>query len=207
MSEPPRPDGYEPLAIGLMVYAGAAGFPREEKFWYVASAARRLDAAHRLFEEVRKGLDDYKTTGGHIADLFDILGDIELAIVAMHRAIDMAGEASHKLNLSSTLPANIEHKRKAIKELRDAFEHIDDRALGNIRRGKSDKQQAHTLFANIFGKAGIGQTLLTQRKLTYRQWWLEIDTEATELFKAVRKYLRDAGVELIDRHTRSQPLS
>lgn len=206
LSESLRPDGYEPLAIGLMSYAGLAGFPHEEEFWYMASAARRLDAAHRLFEQVREGLDSYKANQGGIEELFAVLGTVELAMVAMHRAVDMSYRAGNKLNVNTTWPAKVEGKRKAIAELRNAYEHIDDRALGMIGPGKkaNDKKQAHTLFGNVYGAGGIGESLIKDRKLTYRQWSLGIDNEATDLFKLVREYLRDAGVEVIDRHSRSQ---
>ncbi len=206
LSEPPRPDGYEPLGIGLMSYAGLAGFPREEAFWYIVSAARRLDTAHRLFEHVRQGLDSYQGSQENIEELFAVLGSVELAMVALHRAVDMAYRAGNQLGATTTWPAKVEGKREAIAQLRNGYEHIDDRALGKIGSGKKayNKKQAHTLFANVYGQGDLGASLIRDRELTYRGWSLGIDAEATELFKAVRKYLRDAGVEIIDRHTQSR---
>jgi hypothetical protein len=201
LGEEPRPDGYEPLGLGLMVYAGASGFPYEEDFWYLISASRRLDTAHHMFERVREGIDS--GTARNMGGLFAILGDVELAMIALYRAVDMAYRAGTKLNVKTRWPQNVKRKQKAIEELRDAYEHIDERALGKISKRRVDKKQAHTIFDNVYRKGkSLGEGLIKDRKLTYRQWSLGIDDEATDLFKSLRDYLRDAGVEVIDRHPR-----
>lgn len=193
VSSPPRADGYQPLAVGLMVWAGIAGFPRDERFWFMASAARRLDLAHQLFEKVRQEIDSYNTHGAEIENLFSIIGVAEMAVIATFRAMEMAVDVRKKIGVKLTLPLAIENMRETISELRHAYEHIDSRALGEINNKKVvDRVKAHTMFTYD------GGSLIKMRRLSYAKWSLGIDNESTSLLKEIRAYLRTAFIEMCD---------
>jgi hypothetical protein len=187
VSSPPRADGYQPLAVGLMIWAGIAGFPRDERFWFMASAARRLDMAHQLFEKVRQEIDTYNPHGADIEHLFSIIGIAEMAVIATFRAMEMASDVRKKMGVKLTLPVAVQNMRETISELRHAYEHIDARALGEINNKRAvDKAKAHTVFTYD------GGSLIKMRRLSYARWSLGIDSEATSLLKEIRAYLRAA---------------
>jgi len=199
VSSPPRADGYQPLAVGLMVWAGMAGFPRDERFWYMASAARRLDMAHHLFEEVRQEIDTFNPHGTEIENLFRIIGIAEMAVIATFRALEMASDVRKKMGVKLALPVAIENMRETVSELRHAYEHIDARALGEINNKRAvDKVRAHTVFTYD------GGSLIKIRRLSYARWSLGIDNEVTSLLKEIRAYLRVAFIEMCDDHNASK---
>jgi hypothetical protein len=202
VSTPPRSDGYQPLAVGLMVWAGIAGFPRDERFWYMASAARRLDMAHRLFETVRQEIDTYHPHGADIEHLFNIIGHAEMAVIATFRAMEMTNDAGKKMSVKLTVPASIQNMRETISELRHAFEHIDARALGEINNKRTiDKSKAHTVFTYD------GGSLIKTRRLSYSKWSLGIDNDATNLLNEIRAYLRAAFIEMCDNHNTNKAIT
>jgi hypothetical protein len=146
-----------------MTWRGVAGFPQDERYWFMASAARRVDFAHRQLERARDGVDTYS---GDPAEALAILADVEFALVAMHRAVEMAVGVNGRFETPTTLPAVVEAKRGAIKALRDAYEHIDERALGIVEGKLRSPTEAHTLF--VVG--GYGAALVERREVACRQW-------------------------------------
>jgi hypothetical protein len=202
LSPPPRPDGYRELALALQMWAGVSGYKGDRKaFWYVLGAARRLDTAHRQFERVRLELDappppDRPQGPPPEAErVFEILGDAQLAVIALHRAAAMAErlESCLGVTLGVRFPRSVARRMPGIRELRHAQEHVDDRALGLIAKGSPDLRKAHRAFSIL------GDDLVRTRRIRYRRWSLDVDGPTTSLFQALRGYLLSAWVELCDK--------
>jgi hypothetical protein len=193
--------GFQPLALHVMTSGGATGFPRNKRFWYMASAARRLDFAHRQLERARAAVDAYVADP---AQALTALADVEAAFEAMHRAIEMAEYVRRKYRTGVRLPKVIKQKRRTVKKLRDAYEHIDDRALGivgyNGRTPIVDQAAAHSLFA----EGGYGKALIERREVAYRDLRFGIEAEATELLVALRGFLNDAWHHMCDSGERDE---
>jgi hypothetical protein len=183
------------------LWGGIVGYPRDdENFWYVISCARRLDTAHRQLERVREGLDliaEARARGRSKADWIDdriaILGDVELAMVALFRALDQGARLENSLDvkLRHPFPKRLSDRLGAIKELRNAYEHIDHRALGKLsRQAPTGNRRAHAAFSHA------GEELEVTRTIRYRRWSLGIDAPATGLCVALRRWLRLTWLEI-----------
>lgn len=87
-------DGYKPLSNTIWTWMAIGPPPgTEELARYLLAAARRLDTSYRGFVRVRHALEALEETmPGPLARLavFEIVGDIEVAVVALGRVVDMA---------------------------------------------------------------------------------------------------------------------
>jgi hypothetical protein len=183
----------------LWVWPQFGGAPAQPAWRFVLSTARRLDVAHRQLERVRDAVDEATgmlqgatgTSPGSREALFSALGEAELFMVGLYRALRMAADIPDRFDAQIEVPKILEGSLKDVKELRDAFEHIDERSLEQSRR-KPDPA-AITLFE-------FQGFLFRERKLRYHQSSLGIDEEATSLIIATRDYVVKAWVELCARN-------
>lgn len=175
-----------------MVWPTFAGAPSDDAWRFVLSAARRLDIAHRQLERLRDAADRASsmlqgasgTSPGSREALFEALGEAELFMVGFHRAIRMAVDIDANFQVSTPAPQTLTEALRDVKEIRDAFEHIDERALKQ-RRKKPDAA-ALTVFE-------FQGSLFKERTLRYHQSALGIDEQATDLIIATRDYVVCAG--------------
>ncbi len=110
VSSPPRPDGYQPLAVGILVWAGIANFPRDKhqvELHFMTTAARRLDLAHVMIERVRNGIEVHRQAWDPERWL-TLLGDSEMSMVSLHKAISMANMARTQCGLKTKWPGRID---------------------------------------------------------------------------------------------------
>jgi hypothetical protein len=77
-------------------------------------------------------------------------------------------------------------KLPKLKAIRDAYEHIEDRALGLVR-GK-----AHPDALSVFEF----ERLFRDHVVAYAGYALHLDAEVTQLFVEVREYLKVAAGKL-----------
>lgn len=191
----PRPDGYRPITAMLWVWPTFAGAPSHDAWRFVLSAARRLDVAHRQLERLREAVDRTASmlqgaTGTSPASreaLFEAIGEAELFMVGLYRALRMAADVGSKFEVSSPPPKTLIESLIDVKEIRDAFEHIDERAL-SLRHKKPDGAAL-----TVFEFQGF---LFKERILRYHQWSLGIDDQATELTISARDHIVKAWTEL-----------
>lgn len=154
----PGPDGYATISntVWTWLIVGAPTAPA--LFRFLLSASRRLDTAHSLYTQVEAALGSFSGPYPHQREqAFAALGLSELLCVALGRAVDMLQRIPTQFSVNLQLPGTITGKALALREVRNAFEHIEDRALGNVR-GKPD---ANAL--SIFDQ----RDLLTCGVLTY----------------------------------------
>lgn len=146
---PPDEDGYAPLTNTIWTWMTIGPAPNAETLTrYLLAAARRLDAAHRSFTSIRSRLDafDPAAPGPHARlVIFEIVGDIETAVVALSRAINMAVKVGTLATITTPVPTSLTSIQPTITAIRNAYEHIEDRAQGRAA-GRFSRQQALTIF-------------------------------------------------------------
>lgn len=154
---------------------------------YLLAAARRLDQADALLIEVeqhRKALTEGPQVGPTLRrHTFALIGAVETAIVALGRAVDMALYASKRIGTGGDLPSSIAKLAPTVKVIRDAYEHIEDRALGQVWRAPDP------VALTIFDHA----SLLTEDAIVYGERRLRLDADVPTLIAETRQYLKDAA--------------
>lgn len=185
------------MAVALQAWGGLTSYSgSKELFWVVMAAARRLDTAHRQLERVREGIDKLETQPRRVRlremeDVFTILGDAQLAVIALYRAAVTAQTIeSLAPQLRARFPAVVRRRINALEQLRNAYEHVEDRAQGFVARGQMDKEKAWKAMSVL------GEELRGSRKIRYRRWSIGVDKPATEMCVALRSYIRAAWLEL-----------
>lgn len=127
---------YVPLTPVLWTWMSVGGGHDQGKVRYLLAAARRLDAANVLLADVeqrRSALNREGLPGPAIrSKLFGLIAAVELAVVAVGRVCDMIDKAGPLLGSTVSVPPTIAMKRAAVNDIRNAYEHIEDRALGTV---------------------------------------------------------------------------
>ena len=103
----------------------------------------------------------------------------------------MAAQLQQHFGLACTISVSVTTKMSVIQELRDAYEHIDERALG-LRRNKPELD-ALSLFDY--------EELFSKHIVHYGSYQLDLDSEVTTLLLETREYLKSAAAELAIRKT------
>lgn len=184
--EPATESGHVPLTPALWTWLNVGEHHDPTRTRYVLAAARRLDAANQLLITVnqqRQALDQAGLGGPQIRrHLFHLVGDVEMAVVALARAVDMVRQASKLIGCPVAVPAEVTSSWDALNALRNAYEHIEDRALGQVQK------KPHPDALTIFDQA----RLLTDSVLVYGHHELNMITEIPGILAAVRRFLKDA---------------
>jgi hypothetical protein len=189
-------DGYS--SIANTVYTWLSLYPnlnskiiRKEVSYLLLSVARRLDARPEVFSLLHSKLKERETVEYGIRQrnlIFEIRGLVEIAIVAMNRAFQMADRLGNRFSLSTPFPTSVKDKLVAIKNMRDAYEHIDNRAFGLV----GQKSKPHPDALSVFNF----ERLFQEGIATYGSYGLDIYNEAIQLLVDTRQYLKDATSEL-----------
>ena len=143
---PRGPGGYRPVANTVWTWYQIAteqlGF-----FLFFFALARRTDAAHALWVLAIEARDKARREDGISQRLahFHALAEAEVAIVALGRCYRMVRALVEKFCPELRVPDSVVKTQEAVLEMRNAFEHIDERAEGKIGGGRFDAQ-ALTIF-------------------------------------------------------------
>lgn len=157
---------------------------------FLLSVARRLDASHEAFSLLHSKLKELETVEYGIRQrnlIFEIMDLVAMAIVAMNRGLQMALQLHSEYSITTCFPDSVRNKLPALREMRNAYEHIDDRALGLVKKGKSHIDALSIFNCERLFKEGIA---------TYGQYELDIYNEAIQLLIDTRQYLKEATSEL-----------
>ena len=175
------PDGYAPVAntVWSWLIIPPITQPREI-YHYLIAAARRLDIAHM---HCVGALDGLRASSGQSSFLkqrigmFEALGHAESMSIALSRAFRMIQNAKTKVAVPTEVNAIADRAHK----IRDAFEHIDERAEGKAHHeGPAD---AMTVFdQSDFFQSGV---------LRYAGHSLDIAIEVVPAMVAARKFIVD----------------
>ena len=89
-----------------------------------------------------------------------------------------------KFRLDVEVPRSVESIRTSVKEMRDAFEHIDDRAQGTVGQSKRVDRDALSIFDQPeFLESGV---------LTYREYTLDFENDVLSALLDGREALMQA---------------
>ena len=139
--------GYAPVANTVWTWyrivSEELGF-----FLFIFSLARRIDAAHGLWVSAIQARNKAREEGGipRRSGFFNELATTEVAIIALHRGIDMVSSLIRTFSLDLEVPDNVRNIRTAVAEIRHAFEHIDERAQGKPGRFQKPHPDALSIF-------------------------------------------------------------
>jgi hypothetical protein len=185
---PTGADGYAPLANTIWTWMNLQQTPGVDALArFLLAAARRLDVAHRCFDSVRADMDrlNAESAGPNIrAVVFEIVGQVEIMVIALSRAVDMAVKLNSVVPITTTVPLSVFAAKSTLTIIRDAYEHIEDRALGRVRN------TAHKHALTIFDWT----SLLREDAITYGDQRLEL-RDVPGLLIDTRRYLKEGGAE------------
>ena len=183
----PGSDGYAPLANTIWTWLTTGPSPDETIFYYLFAVARRMDTAHKLCVasiNLLSGRPDISSLPGR-AQLFEAFGYAEMMCVAFNRAIEMIRCVPSQFSSSVAAPSSITALFPALTEIRNSFEHIEDRAMGQVRN--KPHQDAISIFHQPdFFKSGV---------LRYASHSLDLVKEVLPALVAGRQYIFDVAVE------------
>ena len=139
--------GYAPVANTVWTWYRIVG-EQLGFFLFFFSLARRIDAAHALWalaiEEREKAKDEGAIT--RRTGFLNALATAEVTIIALHRAMTMVYSLIDKFCPDLEVPDSVQRIRGAVWEMRNAFEHIDERAEGLVGRSREMHSDALTIF-------------------------------------------------------------
>ena len=193
-----HPDGYTPIANTVWTWVHIPPSQGDTFFNYMLAAARRLDQAHALWIHALDGLNvspDEPFIYAR-ARIFEALGTTESMCNALSRAIAMVNDAPSKLPVGTPVPKGLTNMQGALTAIRNAFEHIDERAMGRARN--EDQAEALSIFDQ--------RDLVTKGVVTYAGYTLNLRSEILPTLLAARKFICDAIIEAGSAKTMNTPL-
>jgi hypothetical protein len=183
----PGPDGYATISNTVWTWFNVGAPTAPALFRFLLAASRRLDTAHSLYTQVEAALGSFSGPFPHQREeAFAALGLSELLCVALGRAVDMLQKIPTQFSANLQLPATITGKALALRDIRNAFEHIEDRALGNVH-GKPDADAL-----SIFDQTD----LLTHGVLTYASHSIALRSEVLPMLVDARRVAFDAAIQV-----------
>jgi len=139
------PGGYAPVTNTIWTWYQVGPNADAGVYRALLSLARRVDTAHELWaiavKQRKEALDMGLGPSGRPL-LFRAWGAAEMAVIALHRAVRLAGMLARWLDVE--VPDDVRGAAASAKLLRDALEHIEERAEGRVR-GRIDPA-AHEIF-------------------------------------------------------------
>jgi hypothetical protein len=112
--------------------------------------------------------------------MFALVSRAELAIVALARVLDMVIKAQKLLGTKVPVPSVITRKHPSVVAIRNAYEHIEDRALGHVHA------KPHADALTIFEQAD----LVASACINYGAHTLELDNDVTRLIAEARAFFK-----------------
>jgi hypothetical protein len=184
----PGPDGYATISNTVWTWLITTSTPADPAlFRFLLAASRRLDTAHSLYTQVEAALGSISGPYPHQREqAFAALGLSEVLCVSLSRAVDMLQKIPAQFSINLPLPATITGKALPLRDVRNAFEHIEERALGNVW-GKPD---ANAL--SIFDQTD----LLTRGALTYASHSLDLRSEVLPMLVDARRAAFETAVQV-----------
>ena len=176
--------GYRPVANTVWSWYRIAteqlGF-----FLFFFALARRTDAAHSLWVLAIEARDKARQVDGIPARLahFNALGAAEVAIVALGRCYLMVKALIENYCPELQLPGSVVRTWDAVLEMRNSFEHIDERAVGNVGRGKLDADALTIFNQPEFVRASI---------LQYKEYTLDFESDVITALVDCRELIMNA---------------
>ena len=174
--------GYAPVANTVWTWYRIVG---EEVGFFVFffALARRIDAAHALWTLANRERERAKEEGAISGrtGFLNALATAEVAIIALHRGFAMVDSLIDRFQLEIQVPQGVRKIQEAVREMRNAFEHIDERAEGRIGRSKEFDQEALTIFDQ--------PDFVDSSILGYKGYSLNFETEVLSALLECREFI------------------
>jgi len=185
------PSGHVPLAPVLWTWLNIGTDQDEARTRFLLAAARRLDTANLLLIEVQERanrLNQEGLAGPAIRrNMFELIGCVEQAVISLGRAVDLVRKAKHQIGCTVPIPQVVAQARGAVKDIRDAYEHIDERAAGNAGQKPHPDPDALTIFD--------WKRLFTDHVIVYGNHELELTEQVPALIAAMREFFKSAAAD------------
>ncbi len=181
----PGAGGYAPVANTVWTWYHITGV-EPGFFLFFFSLARRIDAAHSLWVLAIQERENARGEGAILrrAGYFNSLASTEVAIIALHRGFAMAQSLIDEFCPDLEVPDSVKRIREAVKEMRDAFEHIDERSKAKV--GMSGKFDPESL--SIFDQPDFIETSV----LTYKNHSINFELDVLAALLDCRQLIMTA---------------
>ena len=148
--------GYAPVADTLWTWYRVRGAKDQSLLMLLLAAARRLDATHVFWSATMDALEESATLAGieRRSTLFRALAMAEVTVITLSRGVEMLYRLEERFGLGLQIPEEIDSFRETLRRMRNALEHIDDRAMGEARDGTADRAMS-IFFQPLFVDKGV----------------------------------------------------
>lgn len=139
-------DGFAPISNTLWTWLTIGSPVSMHVYHHLFAAGRRLDGIHSLLGDVILRMESL--SGGFVHQRQQFLTALALAeilVVALGRTIDLADRLRQTFSVTTAFPQQLSAKLEPIRDLRNAFEHIEDQE----RWAKSAGSQIQTHIAYL----------------------------------------------------------
>ena len=177
--------GYAPVANTVWTWYQIVG-EQLGFFLFFFSLARRIDAAYALWTLAVQEREKAKEEGAisRRTGFLNALATAEVTIIALHRAMTMVYSLIDKFCPDLEVPDSVQRIRDAVWEMRNAFEHIDERAEGRVGRSKEMHSDALTVFDQ--------PDFVESSVLSYRAYSLNFEEDVLAALLDCRELIMDA---------------
>ena len=181
-------DGYAAVTNTVWTWLQIPPRPDDQAFFlYMLATSRRLDRAYALcvgaLRELGQRADEpFISTRSRV---FNALGNAESMCIALNRAIWMIRDAQARFPVKTAVPHEVADVQDAVRAIRNAFEHIDERAFGEAR------QETPAEAMSIFNQAD----LVTSRTIRYACHSLDMRMQVVPALVAARRFVYDVIAE------------
>ena len=176
--------GYAPISDTIWTWYRIAGVEDSSLLLLLLAAARRLDATHVFWAATMEALDEAQSleSKGRRATLFRALAMAEVTLISLSRATEMIRRLENEFRLGLQFPEKFESNKRVLRRMRNALEHIDDRAMGQATDGT-----AESALSIFFQPYFVDQGVLTYsgHALSFAEGVPLVLRECRELMKSV----------------------
>lgn len=161
--------GYAPVANTVWTWYSIV--PDQLQFiLFFFSLARRLDATHTLWSQAIRERESAKEDGAmpQRIGFLNTLATAEVTIIALNRVIMMVESLTEKYCSDLEVPGSVRKIQEAVRQMRNAFEHIDERA-----EGKGDKNTSVQDAVSIF----FQPEFIPSSRLRYKDFSLDFNED------------------------------
>ena len=161
--------GYAPVADTIWTWYRVRGAEDQRLLMLLLAAARRLDATHVFWSATMDALEEAGTLAGieRRSTLFRALAMAEVTVISLSRGVEMLYRLEQEFCIALQIPEKIDPFKEKLRRMRNALEHIDDRAMGEAKDGTADNAmsifiQPHFVDKGVLTYAGEGVLFATE---------------------------------------------
>ena len=185
----PHADGYAAVSNTIWTWLQIGPSPDPVLFRFLFAAARTLDTAHDLcvnaLDELNGPTDEPFIKAR--ARAFRGLGYAELMCVAFNRAVRMIEGIPSEFTVSTEVPKTVRALSASLKDIRDALEHIEERAFEIVNAHGQIHPDALTIFdQGDFYSSGV---------LRYANHLLDVRADVVPALIVSRQFIFNVAAE------------